>query len=170
MGSPNVLLLDEPTNDLDTQTLTVLEDYLETFSGVVITVSHDRYFLDKTCHQLLVFKNKGNIDFYYGNYSEFLEEKTEETVPQKTIEPQPNRTEKKKKKLTYAESKEWEEIEGKMEQVESRLKDITAEMSAAGSDFEKVRLLLEEEKELNEKLEYTMERWTYLAEKLKGNK
>ncbi|MGE7779995.1 ABC-F family ATP-binding cassette domain-containing protein [Peribacillus sp. NPDC097264] len=168
MGSPNVLLLDEPTNDLDTQTLTVLEDYLETFSGVVITVSHDRYFLDKTCHQLLVFKDKGKIDFYYGNYSEFLEEKTEETVPQKTIEPQPNRTEKKKKKLTYAESKEWEEIEGKMEQVEGRLKDITAEMSAAGSDFEKVRLLLEEEKELNEKLEYTMERWTYLAEKLEG--
>lgn len=166
MGAPNVLLLDEPTNDLDTQTLTVLEDYLETFSGVVITVSHDRYFLDKTCHQLLVFKDKGKIDFYYGNYSEFLEEKTEETVPEKASESQPSRTEKKKKKLTYAESKEWEEIEGKMEQVENRLKDIAEEMSAAGSDFEKVRLLLEEEKELNEKLEYTMERWTYLAEKL----
>lgn len=166
MSAPNVLLLDEPTNDLDTQTLTVLEDYLETFSGVVITVSHDRYFLDKTCHQLLVFKEKGKIDFYYGNYSEFLEEKTEETVPEKTIEPQPIRTEKKKKKLTYAESKEWEEIEGVMEKIESRLKDITSEMSEAGSDFEKVRLLLEEEKELSEKLEYTLERWTYLAEKL----
>ncbi|MFD6442479.1 ABC transporter ATP-binding protein, partial [Peribacillus sp. NPDC060186] len=117
-------------------------------------------------HQLLVFKNKGEIDFYYGNYSEFLEEKTEETVLEKKPEPQLNRTEKKKKKLTYAESKEWEEIEGNMEQVEHRLKDITTEMSAAGSDFEKVRLLLEEEKELTDKLEYTMERWTYLAEKL----
>ena len=91
-------LLDEPTNDLDTQTLTVLEDYLETFSGVVITVSHDRYFLDKTCHQLLVFKNKGEIDFYYGNYSEFLEEKTEETVPVKSTEPQPETRPKRKRK------------------------------------------------------------------------
>ena len=80
MSAPNVLLLDEPTNDLDTQTLTVLEDYLETFAGVVITVSHDRYFLDKTCHQLLVFKKKADIQFYYGSYSEFLEEKQEEVV------------------------------------------------------------------------------------------
>lgn len=166
MSAPNVLLLDEPTNDLDTQTLTVLEDYLETFSGVVITVSHDRYFLDKTCHQLLVFKNKGDIDFYYGSYSEFLEDKTEEAVPVKAPEPQMNRSEKKKKKLTYAESKEWEEIEGNMERAELRLKDITSEMSAAGSDFEKVRLLLEEEKELTDKLDHLMERWAYLAEKL----
>jgi len=168
MSAPNVLLLDEPTNDLDTQTLTVLEDYLETFAGVVITVSHDRYFLDKTCQQLFVFKKKADIQLYYGSYSEFLEEKTEEVVVEKEVEAPPSqkRTEKKKKKLTYAETKEWEEIEGKMEEVEQRLAEITEEMAAAGSDFGKVHVLLEEERELNEKLEYMMERWTYLAEKL----
>ncbi|USK83724.1 ABC-F family ATP-binding cassette domain-containing protein [Peribacillus asahii] len=168
MSAPNVLLLDEPTNDLDTQTLTVLEDYLETFAGVVITVSHDRYFLDKTCQQLFVFKKKADIQFYYGSYSEFLEEKIEEVVVEKAVEapPVPKRTEKKKKKLTYAETKEWEEIEGKMEEVEQRLAEITEEMSAAGSDFGKIHVLVEEERELNEKLEYMMERWTYLAEKL----
>ena len=169
MSAPNVLLLDEPTNDLDTQTLTVLEDYLETFAGVVITVSHDRYFLDKTCHQLLVFKKKADIQFYYGSYSEFLEEKQEEVVPvekEADVQSGPKRPEKKKKKLTYAETKEWEEIEGNMEKVEQRLTEITTEMTAAGSDFEKVHVLLEEESQLNEKLEYMMERWAYLAEKL----
>jgi ATP-binding cassette subfamily F protein uup len=168
MSAPNVLLLDEPTNDLDTQTLTVLEDYLETFAGVVITVSHDRYFLDKTCQQLFVFKKKADIQFYYGSYSEFLEEKIEEVVVEKAVEAPPvqKRTEKKKKKLTYAETKEWEEIEGKMEEVEQRLAELTEEMSAAGSDFGKIHVLVEEERELNEKLEYMMEKWTYLAEKL----
>lgn len=73
MTAPNVLLLDEPTNDLDTQTLTVLEDYLEEFAGVVITVSHDRYFLDKVAEQLLVLLGEGTIDSFYGNYSEYLE-------------------------------------------------------------------------------------------------
>ncbi len=102
MSAPNVLLLDERRMICDTQTLTVLEDYLETFSGVVITVSHDRYFLDKTCHQLLVFKNKGDIDFYYGSYSEFLEEEKDgrgcaSKSTRATDEPDP----KKEKKLTY---------------------------------------------------------------------
>ena len=77
MQEPNVLLLDEPTNDLDTQTLTVLEDYLEEFPGVVITVSHDRYFLDKVVEQLLVLKGEGKIDSFYGNYSEYLEKQTQ---------------------------------------------------------------------------------------------
>ena len=74
MQEPNVLLLDEPTNDLDTQTLTVLEDYLEEFAGVVITVSHDRYFLDKVVEQLLILEGSGKIGTYYGNYSEYLEQ------------------------------------------------------------------------------------------------
>ena len=172
MSAPNVLLLDEPTNDLDTETLTVLEDYLDSFQGVVITVSHDRYFLDKICQQLLVFQGEGNIESFYGNYSEFLEQEKElpssEQMPEKTPEPQQKRPERKKKKLTYAESKEWEEIEDKLAETESRLKVITEEMAKAGSDFEKVRLLLEEENELNEKLEYMMERWEYLAEKVEG--
>ena len=76
MTAPNVLLLDEPTNDLDTQTLTVLEDYLEDFPGVVITVSHDRYFLDKVAEQLLVLQGEGAIDSFYGNYTEYLEKES----------------------------------------------------------------------------------------------
>ena len=150
MSAPNVLLLDEPTNDLDTQTLTVLEDYLETFAGVVITVSHDRYFLDKTCHQLLVFKKKGDIQFYYGKlFRVFRRETGRSSSCEKEAETSvPKRPEKKKKKLTYAETKEWEEIEGNMEKVEQRLTEITTEMTAAGSDFEKVHVLLEEEKSI----------------------
>ncbi|MGE8077806.1 ABC-F family ATP-binding cassette domain-containing protein [Peribacillus loiseleuriae] len=167
MSAPNVLLLDEPTNDLDTQTLTVLEDYLETFPGVVVTVSHDRYFLDKACSQLFVFNGNAVVSHYYGIYSEFLEEKiTVEPVEKPVVQSQQQRPEKKKKKLTYAETKEWEEIEEKMEKAEERLTSITAEMATAGSDFDKIRLLMEEETKVKEELDYMLERWEYLAEKL----
>ncbi|MDQ0217986.1 ABC transporter ATP-binding protein [Peribacillus cavernae] len=171
MSAPNVLLLDEPTNDLDTQTLTVLEDYLETFAGVVITVSHDRYFLDKTCKQLLVFKGEGKINFYYGLFSEFLEEskayEAATIVKQSAEITKPaEENKKKKKKLTYKEAKEWEEIEDKMEEVEERINVISKEMAAAGSDYGKIKALSDEEDELNEKLEYMIERWEYLAEKI----
>ncbi|MGX2960148.1 ABC-F family ATP-binding cassette domain-containing protein [Peribacillus sp. JNUCC 23] len=167
MSAPNVLLLDEPTNDLDTQTLTVLEDYLETFPGVVVTVSHDRYFLDKACSQLFVFKGNAVVSHYYGSYSEFLEEKIAvEPVEKPVVQLQQQRSEKKKKKLTYAETKEWEEIEEKMEKAEERLTSIAAEMATAGSDFDKLRLLMEEETKVKEELDYMLERWEYLAEKL----
>ena len=168
MGSPNVLLLDEPTNDLDTQTLTVLEDYLESFPGVVITVSHDRYFLDKTAQQLFIFEGGGRIGTYYGSYSDYLDEKqaagskkTEEAKPALPAE----KPQKKKKKLTYAERLEWETIEESMLETETRLAEIKAQMAGSGSDFEKIRLLMEEEAQLNEELEAKMERWAYLAEK-----
>jgi ABC transport system ATP-binding/permease protein len=166
MSAPNVLLLDEPTNDLDTQTLTILEDYLEHFSGVVVTVSHDRYFLDKVCHQLLVFKGQGTVDFYYGSYSEFLEEKQE--APAEEAKPKvvaaPSRPERKKK-MSYSETREWETIEDDMEAAEQRLAAISEEMATAGSDFGKLNLLMAEETELKEKLDHMMERWEYLAEK-----
>ncbi|PLT34943.1 ABC-F family ATP-binding cassette domain-containing protein [Bacillus sp. V5-8f] len=173
MSSPNVLLLDEPTNDLDTQTLTVLEDYLESFAGVVITVSHDRYFLDKTCKQLLVFKGKGNIDFYFGQFSEFLEESKAQAAAAASQKPSPAATaavndNKKKKKLSYKETKEWEEIEGNMQEIEDRLKAISEEMAIAGSDYAKVKDLSDEERELTDKLDEMMERWAYLAEKVEG--
>ncbi|MBX9972727.1 ABC-F family ATP-binding cassette domain-containing protein [Cytobacillus firmus] len=165
MSEPNVLLLDEPTNNLDTQTLTVLEDYLEDFPGVVITVSHDRYFLDKVAEQLLVLKGEGKIESYYGNYSEFLE--SENAKPVQEVDPAPKKsreTKPKKKRMSYKEKKEWEEIEGKIEAAESRLEAISSEMASIGSDFEKGQALVEEETKLNEELEYLIERWSYLSE------
>ena len=166
MLEPNVLLLDEPTNDLDTQTLTVLEDYLEEFSGVVITVSHDRYFLDKVAEQLLELQGEGKVDSFYGNYSEYLETQTKvpeqkksETKAAAAVQEKP-----KKKRMSYNEQREFETIEDDIAAVESRLEEITEEMNHTGSDFETAQKLMEEENELNEKLEYLIERWTYLTE------
>ena len=167
MMAPNVLLLDEPTNDLDTQTLTVLEDYLEDFPGVVITVSHDRYFLDKVAEQLLVLRGEGKIDSFYGNYSEYLEKELA-LQGQKTAN-KPTSTSKapekeKKKRLTFKEKKEWEEIDEVIAKTEAKLEEVGAEMAKTGSDFTKAQELMKQEKELNEKLEYLIERWSYLAE------
>ncbi len=168
MTAPNVLLLDEPTNDLDTHTLTVLEDYLEEFSGVVITVSHDRYFLDKIADQLLVLKGEGKIESFYGNYSEYLDKKvaTESKKLTFTTAPtEPKTVEKvKKKKMTYKEKKEWEEIDDVIAQTEERIEAVSVAMAEANSDFTVLQELMAEAAELNEKLEGLIERWSYLAE------
>ena len=119
--------MDEPTNDLDTQTLTVLEDYLEEFPGVVISVSHDRYFLDKTAEQLLVFQGDGVIDKYYGTYSEYLEQsvktiksgQVKEKVKEDTSAIEQNKP-AKKKKLSYNEQREWDEIDTKISEIEEK--------------------------------------------------
>lgn len=168
MTEPNVLLLDEPTNDLDTQTLTVLEDYLEEFPGVVITVSHDRYFLDKVAEQLLILKGEGKIDSFYGNYTELLESQSAkpETKPvaEKKVEPE----KQKKKRLSYKEKLEWESIDDNIEKTENRLKEIEDEMALTGSDFERAQVLMKEETELNNHLEHLIERWSYLSELAEG--
>lgn len=174
MESPNVLLLDEPTNDLDIQTLTVLEEYLQHFPGVVITVSHDRYFLDKTCDKLWVFTGNGQIQQYYGQASDYLEWKQEQerlaTAVEKESTPKIKRTEetKTKKRLSYHEMREWEGIDEKIEAVEKRLEEVAAELNKAGSDFELANKLAEEEIQLNEELEHLIERWSYLSEIQEG--
>ncbi|CAI9392225.1 ABC-F family ATP-binding cassette domain-containing protein [Niallia sp. Sow4_A1] len=167
MGEPNVLLLDEPTNDLDTQTLMVLEDYLGDFNGVVITVSHDRYFLDKVAEQLLILKGNGVTDTYYGNYSEYLEveRKEEQQTKEKFDTPNVKKEPKAKKvKLSYNEQREWETIDEDIEKVEERLANIETDLAETGSDFEKAAELMKEQEQLNEKLEYLIERWSYLSE------
>ena len=168
MTGPNVLLLDEPTNDLDTQTLTVLEDYLEDFPGVVITVSHDRYFLDKVVEQLLVLQGAGKISSFYGNYSEYLEKEnaleSQKTMVAKSAQAPKSPEKEKKKRMTFKEKKEWEEIDQAISRTEADLEDVTTEMANAGSDFTKAQELMKQETALNEKLEYLIERWSYLAE------
>lgn len=165
MHEPNVLFLDEPTNDLDTQTLAVLEEYLETFPGVVVTVSHDRYFLDRIVEKLFVFRGAGEVSVYYGNYSEFLETNS---IPKqmKTSALKETKTEaavKTKKKLSYMEQREWETIEDEITQMETRLSEIEQEIAEAGSDIEKVQPLFTEQQEVEQKLEEKMERWEELS-------
>ncbi|MGN1401050.1 MAG: ABC-F family ATP-binding cassette domain-containing protein [Bacillus sp. (in: firmicutes)] len=165
MSSPNVLLLDEPTNDLDTQTLTVLEDFLENFAGVVITVSHDRYFLDKVAEELLIFEGNAVISGYYGSYSDFLEEnnKVEAAAPIEKAQTA-EKPKEKKKRLSYLEKREWETIESDIEEAEGKLAAIEEELANIGSDFTKGQHLLEEQSKLNAELERLMDRWEYLSE------
>ena len=167
---PNVLLLDEPTNDLDIETLTILEDYIAQFSGAVISVSHDRYFLDKTMNKLLVFQGNGVIDTYFGSMSDYLESREDErikksdkkVVKKEVVVDVP--VAKEKKKLTYMEQKEWDSIEDDIESIESRMEAIQTEMVENASDAPKLQ---DHQKELNAaeiSLEEKMERWEYLSQ------
>lgn len=168
MSKPNVLLLDEPTNDLDTETLTVLEDFIEEFPGVVISVSHDRYFLDKTAKELLVFHGNGRIDHYYGSFTDYIEEKKEQLaeVPvDRKVESKKEATLlASKKKMTYKEKKEWETIEKDIEQVEEKLEVLQQELNDTGSDFERAQEIMEKIQNESANLEHLIQRWTYLSE------
>lgn len=167
---PNVLLLDEPTNDLDIATLTVLENFLGSFPGAVLTVSHDRYFQDKVSNELLAFED-GQINHYFGAYSDYLAVKMEEKSADKAVSKieSPISTDKTentdKTKLTYMEKKEWETIESQIAEIEERISEIDTEMNENGSNTE---LLLDLQKELDNKtkeLEEKYERWEYLSER-----
>lgn len=167
---PNVLLLDEPTNDLDIATLTVLENFLGSFPGAVLTVSHDRYFQDKVSNELLAFED-GQINHYFGAYSDYLAVKMEEKSADKAVSKieSPISTDKTentdKTKLTYMEKKEWETIESQIAEIEERISEIDTEMNENGSNTE---LLLGLQKELDNKtkeLEEKYERWEYLSER-----
>ena len=169
MQQPNVLLLDEPTNDLDVQTLTILEEYIEEFPGAVIAVSHDRYFLDKIANKLLVFHGNGQIEESYSKLSEYLEEqqdRAQEVQPKKVAsKPAPkNKEVKEKTALTYMERKEWETIESEIEKLEAKLEAVEEEISQIVSDYGKLNELTNKQNELTEKLEEKYARWEYLAE------
>ncbi|MBC5636189.1 ABC-F family ATP-binding cassette domain-containing protein [Ornithinibacillus sp. BX22] len=162
MTEPNVLFLDEPTNDLDIQTLGVLEEYLDHFPGVVITVSHDRYFLDRVVEKLLIFEGKGKISPFYGNYSEYLE-KHQVTAKREVRETKAEQKPKQKKKLSYMEQKEWNEIEDQIAALEEKITELEAGILEAGSDSEKVQKLFAEQQRVEEELNKKMERWEELS-------
>lgn len=172
MEQPNVLLLDEPTNDLDIETLSILETFIDSFAGVVLTISHDRFFLDRTSTKLWVLDGSGKVEISFSTYSDFIEEmsikKTQKiNVKKETIEPVAVLT-GQKKKLTYAEKKEWETIEKDIEKIEEEINSSEALMVKFGSDYDKLSELNKQLDILNDKYELLLERWTYLQEVVEG--
>ena len=180
MGAPNVLLLDEPTNDLDIRTLTILEDYLDHFQGIVIAVSHDRYFLDRVVRRIFAFEGDGAVKQYEGGYTDYqaaLEERgqgQEESTAAKAgaeDQSQPNRKNWKegqpretKLKFTYKEQREWETIEETIAALEEEVAEPEGEILQAASDYSRLNRLMQEKEEKEAQLEEKMERWMYLNE------
>ncbi|WP_094605136.1 Energy-dependent translational throttle protein EttA [Sporomusa silvacetica DSM 10669] len=172
ISAPNVLLLDEPTNDLDVQTLSILEDYLDDFPGAVIVVSHDRYFLDRVVEKLFVFEGQGKITQYPGNYSDYQDkismQETENADKSKgaadkkpTVQDKPK---ERPRKLSFKEQREYDQIEEIITSVEQELAQVAAGINTAGSDFELLQKLTDRQQELETKLDELLERWTYLNE------
>jgi ABC transport system ATP-binding/permease protein len=174
--APNVLLLDEPTNDLDIQTLTVLEDYLDDFGGAVIVVSHDRYFLDRTVDTLLIMEGNGQVAHHVGNYSEYRDWLKTQTVnstaepseaaskPSSSQAPSEDSSKKRGLKFSFKEQKEYEEIDDRIASVEAELETVNQAINDAGSDYVKLEELTGKQKELQQALDVLIERWTYLNE------
>ncbi|WP_312314986.1 ABC-F family ATP-binding cassette domain-containing protein [Streptococcus parasuis] len=164
---PNVLLLDEPTNDLDIATLTVLEHFLQGFSGPVIIVSHDRYFLDKVANKILAFEDSG-IETFFGNYTDYLDEKAFLASSSAiSLEMPKEKTEKvkaSKKRMSYFEKQEWASIEDEITSLEDRIQVIESDMLTCGSDFTKLSDLQKELEEKNNSLLEKYERYEYLSE------
>ena len=167
LEKPNVLLLDEPTNDLDIATLTVLENFLQGFAGPVITVSHDRYFLDKVASKILAFED-GQVREFFGNYTDYLDEKafrqSSAAISQKKEKEKPVKAREQKKRMSYFEKQEWETIEADIEELEARIAAIEMEMEQNGSDFTKLSELQKELDDKNEQLLEKYERYEYLSE------
>lgn len=180
MEAPNVLILDEPTNDLDIKTLTILEDYLDSYDGIVIAVSHDRYFLDRVVRRIFAFEGDGEIRQYEGGYTDYrnrLEEEgrqmpgmsqsaAAETGTQTNTAPDSKATwtSGKKLKFSYKEQREYETIEDDIAALEQKVEDLDNEMAANATNAAKLRELMEEKEQTEASLEEKMERWEYLEE------
>ena len=171
MDSPNVLILDEPTNDLDIETLTVLEDYIDEFSGPVITVSHDRYFLDRICRKIISFDGGGVLSVHHGKYSDFSK-KAKETSSDSVSEGQKTKTDQKqcpkpkkqKTKLSYKEQHEYDNIGSEIEDIEVQIEQVDIEISKYTTEFSKLQDAMERKEELEMLLLEKLERQEYLEE------
>ena len=165
MQAPNVLIFDEPTNDLDIDTLTVLEDYLDDFPGAVIIVSHDRYFLDRLTIRTFAFEEGGYIGHYIGGYSDWAAQREpEEKKAVEKKETVQRRPKQKKLKFTYKEEKEYETIEEDIATLEDKIAFLDHEMQQCGSDFVKLAELTKEKDQLDDELMEKMDRWEYLED------
>ncbi len=167
MAAPNVLLLDEPTNDLDVTTLSILEDYLQSFPGPIITVSHDRFFLDKMADTILEVRPEGRVDIFTGNWSDWARKRrpAEEKKPEKsekTEKPQPERPREKKLKFSYNEQREFETIDAVLAELEEKLAACRRAQEACGSDYVRLQELTDEQERLSAELDEKTERWVYL--------
>lgn len=170
MSAPNVLILDEPTNDLDIQTLTILEHYLDTFPGIVVTVSHDRYFLDRMVNRIFAFEGNGLVKQYEGGYSDYMLTKGDDTPEEK--KPEKAKEEKKsyqkdrsnKLKFTYSEQKEYETIDDDIADLELTIEKLEEDIANNAANYTKLNELMKEKEEREKQLEFKMERWMYLTE------
>ena len=173
MAMPNILLLDEPTNDLDIETLTILEDYLQSLPGAVVAVSHDRYFLDKVAGSIFEVGDNGETLCYTGNYTEYLEKRpTEQAAAQAMLQPLKNEVSRKtstanrqkKLKFSFKEQQEFESIDDDIAELEAKMDECLAEITAAASDYVRLQMLMEQKEQLKTELEAKTQRWVYLNE------
>ena len=173
MMAPNVLLLDEPTNDLDIDTLSRLEDYLDDFNGVLICVSHDRYFLDRVCNKIFAYEGRGKINIYTGNYSDYLDYREQENIEfeefeDKVKEEKPKAPKKEKPKaknkpkFSYNEQREFDTIDEDIEKLEDKISSLEEDTSKYATDFTKLQEIMDEKTKLENELQVKYERWEYL--------
>lgn len=178
MGAPNVLILDEPTNDLDIQTLRILEDYLDTFPGIVITVSHDRYFLDRVVRRIFAFEGNGVIKQYEGGFTDYwnkVKDQIEKEAPKRTVkkEAKTEKVREKKLKFSFKEQREFETIDDDIADLEAAIEKADAEILANAKDFVKLQEISARKEELQKQLDEKMDRWVYLndlAEQIEAGK
>ena len=169
MEAPNVLVLDEPTNDLDIETLAVLEDYLESFPGVVIAVSHDRYFLDKLMNHVFVLAGNGEVRHYTGGYADYRADvaeqeriKKQSTASISNGEKRDGRNQREKLKFSFKEQREYEQINQVIAELEEKIEETEQQIRSNSSDYTALQQLTQEKEELEEQLAQKMERWVYL--------